>query len=161
MAIRTIDDIRMLLATGQITGGITDPEGDIVQITAEDGSKLDLHLGRSFGDRLPSDDEIIGSIEGIAERGSFDVMPVDRTDAETEERDIRVDVTHGVFDRGLSPMQALAAALATRDYELEEISETMTRMTGREVSPEVAATYISKARRKEGLPDRRKRSEEI
>ena len=155
MAIRTINDIRKLLATGQITGGITDPEGDIVQITAEDGSKLDLHLGRSFGDRLPSDDEIIGSIEGIAERGSFDIAPVDRMDAETETA-IRIEMTRRILDDGLSPMEGLAMSLYDHGYDLDRSSLSMTRMTGRTVGPDAVTVYLAKARRKLGVPDMRR-----
>ena len=147
MLIRTIDEIRRLLETGDVTGGITDPEGDIVQMTAEDGSKLDLHLGRSFGDRLPSDDEIIDSIEGIAERGSFDVAPVDRTDAETDAV-IRIDMTHKILDDGLSPMEALAYVVRRRTSSNADAANSMICKTGRRISVQAVAKYLTLARDK-------------
>ena len=131
-----------------MTGTLGSRIADELDIDREDGSKLDLHLGRSFGDRLPSDDEIIGSIEGIASRGGEPEIVLD-----TDE--VRIAMTHGILDKGLSPMQALAIAIMERGADVDETAELMTEMAGKTIPVKVVATYITKARRKQGLPDRR------
>ena len=77
------------------------------------------------------------------------------------EDEVRIAMAHLILDSGLSPMEALATALTDSGEDVRSTADIMTRMSGREISPEVVASYISKARRKKGLPDRRKRSEEI
>ncbi len=146
---KTKQQIGTLLRTGEMTGGVTDPEGgDVIQIRTVRGEELDLHLDRTFGDRLPSDSEILESVEGIATRGGEPEIVLD-----TDE--VRIAMTHGILDKGLSPMQALAMAIMERGADVDETAELMTEMTGKTVSVGVVASYITKARRKQGLPDRR------
>lgn len=146
---KTKQQIENLLRMGTITGGVTDPEGgDVIQIRSVRGEELDLHLDRTFGDRMPSKAEIVESVEGIAARGGEPEIILD-----TDE--VRIAMTHGILDKGLSPMQALAIAIMERGADVDETAELMTEMAGKTIPVKVVATYITKARRKQGLPDRR------
>ena len=48
-----------ILRYGTYVGGITLPDGDVVQFVLNDGSMWQIYLNRSFGDRVPSNTEII------------------------------------------------------------------------------------------------------
>lgn len=48
-----------ILRYGRYVGGIVRPEGDIVQFVLADGSEWQIHLNQSFGERAPSNTDII------------------------------------------------------------------------------------------------------
>lgn len=59
-----------ILRYGTYAGGITHPDGDIVQFVLNDGSKWQIYLNQSFGDKAPSNTEIIRTayrVERMAE----------------------------------------------------------------------------------------------
>ena len=54
----TVDTIDQILERGEITGGISDPDGDIVQVKVH-GELVQIFLDRSFGDAIPDWDDIL------------------------------------------------------------------------------------------------------
>lgn len=54
----TEDTIEQILDTGEIVGGVTDPDGDIVQVRIGDET-VQIFLDRTFGDEIPEDGDII------------------------------------------------------------------------------------------------------
>ncbi len=73
------------------------------------------------------------------------------------EDEVRIAMTHLILESGLSPMQALALALSDSGEDVLSSAEIMTKMAGREVTPNAVWTYIAKARRKIGVPDQRRK----
>lgn len=65
----TTNDIRQFLKDNEPTGGITDSDGDIVQFQTDDGL-VEITLDTTFGDELPTDDQIIHHAE-IINGGKF------------------------------------------------------------------------------------------
>lgn len=65
-----LSDVRELAGTilrvGEVQGGETCPEtGDSVQVRMPDGTVMVLYLSRSFGDAMPTDEEILDSVERV------------------------------------------------------------------------------------------------
>ncbi len=54
-------DVRTILRYGTYAGGVTHPDGDTVQFLLNDGTRWEIYLNECFGDRAPSDSEIIRS----------------------------------------------------------------------------------------------------
>lgn len=58
----TLETIRDILETGTVGGGMTSPENDVVQVRDSCEGTVFLFLDRTFGDRLPTDSEILESV---------------------------------------------------------------------------------------------------
>lgn len=54
----TMDTVEQILEAGEIVGGVTDPDGDTVQVRIA-GKTVQIWLDRSFGDEIPADEDII------------------------------------------------------------------------------------------------------
>lgn len=76
----TMDTVRAILDNGEISGGETCPEtGDMVQVRMPDGIVYNLYLSKTFGDELPTREQIMETVEAV---GRF---PTPRWEAEPVE----------------------------------------------------------------------------
>ena len=88
----TLAEVREILGHGEYVGGVTDPVGDIVQIRTEDGSEWSMYLNESFGDAVPTDDDILRTVAAVGECPGMrsDAIPVDRSAPESMTATVRV-----------------------------------------------------------------------
>lgn len=88
----TLAEVREILGHGEYVGGVTDPEGDIVQIRTEDGSEWSMYLAESFGDAVPTDDDILRTVAAVGECPGMrrDAIPVDRSAPESMTATVKV-----------------------------------------------------------------------
>lgn len=56
--------VQEILSGGEYMGGITDPDGDVVQYRM-DGKTYSIYLDDTFGDSVPSDEEILASAVSV------------------------------------------------------------------------------------------------
>lgn len=95
----TYEDVEAILRDREVTGGETSPDGDSVQVRMPDGTLMVLYLSESFGDELPSDDGILGTVEAAAP------FPTPRWEAEPvtdADRPARVVCTKRISSQGTS-----------------------------------------------------------